>query len=268
MVFKKLSLLFIAFFAFSCLLFSQSLLQKAETGFVKFYLTSANSLTAFDFNGNLYPTGSYSETTSNLLLRYGFSDHLTISADFPFYKTYFLDNSKSSGIGDPVIGFSIGLNQENPLKLAVTANLMIPAGESGQFDNPIPVGWEEYQTQIKFQFEYFPLIIPLSVYGYAGGTLRGNNKNNDLILGLGAGWAIIEPIKISAMIDGKTPIGKIRATPPELNGAGNGLGFTYFTTELNCRILSMDFSYSFRTEIYAQNVSSARQNIFGIGLNF
>lgn len=267
-VFKKLFVYFLFTISISDYLFSQNLLQKAETGFVKFYLTTAKSSTAFDFNGNLYPTASYSEITSNLYLKYGFSDNLTITANVPVNKSYTLGNLNSSGFGDPVIGFTVGLNPENPLLFVVSADMLLPIGDSGSFDNPIPVGWEEYQTQFRLQFQYSPPTSTFTFNGYGGGTWRGNNKNNELIFGFGTDWEILKSLKISSLVDNKIPIGKIRSTPPELNGAANGLTFSYFTTGLSYRLHSLLFSYFFRTEITAQNTSSAGLNSFGIGFLF
>ncbi len=268
MVFKKLLSLFILCVVISIQLSSQEILQKAETGYSKIYLNSASSSTAFDYNGNLYPTNSYSEFSTFLFVKYGFSDNLTISLDAPLYKKFEYGKQKSSGIGDPVISFFLGLNPQSRFNFILSATMLLPIGESGQFDNPIPVGWEEYQTQIKLIIHYSLPKLPISVSAYSGGAFRGNNKNNDLIFGASSEWRVFESLKFSALIDNRFPIGKIRSTPPELNGAANGLGFIYFTTGLSYSIVSMDFSYSFRTQIYAQNVASARLNTFGIGFYF
>ena len=148
-VFKKLFSLFILCVVISIHLSSQEILQKAETGYAKVYFNSAGSSTAFDFNGSLYPTNSYSELSAFLFVKYGFSDNLTISVDAPLYRKFEYGNQKTSGFGDPIIAFFLGLNPQSRFNFILTANMLLPIGESGQFDNPIPVGWEEYQTQIK-----------------------------------------------------------------------------------------------------------------------
>lgn len=243
--------------------------QPEGTGYLKVYGVYATAKNAYNFEGKLYPIENYSDISFRVFIDYGIMKNVSVSVDIPLFQSYSLGIESTSGIGDPLIGLSYALNQEGNYPLTVEWKLRLPLGETGRLDNPIPVGWNEL-SQV-FEVTVGHSFYPVEAYGKLGSFygLRERPLNDEFgwlgELGF-TGW---KPFLLSLKMIGKYPIGNIKTTGAQVNGAANGVSYTALISEVGFMFSEkMGTGYSISTAFGAKNIYSSLTHSFGFWTRF
>lgn len=185
----------------------------------------ASSSTAWNHNQKSYSIPQLTDLKFSTGFEYTLSETARMAAGVTLFTSSKLGNEKSSGLGDGAISFSYGIRPFKSLSLAGTLALRVPFGSPGRLDNPIPSGWDEFQSSFLLSGSWFPFRFPsVSVLMETGATLRGNNKNHEMNAGVGLEFDA-EFVKARVWNRWKFPLGPINATDAPLTGSANGVSW-------------------------------------------
>lgn len=196
----------------------------------------ASSSKAWNHNQKSYSIARLTDLKLSTGFEYTLSESGRMAAAFTFFSNSKLGSEKSQGVGDGAISFSYGYRPIVSLSLAGTLALRVPFGSPGRLDNPIPSGWDEFQSSFLLSGSWFPFRFPsVSVLMETGATLRGNNKNHEMNAGAGLEYKD-QVITARVWNRWKFPLGPINATDAPLTGSANGVSWGMISGNLELQL--------------------------------
>ncbi|MCA0444730.1 MAG: hypothetical protein LCH54_00735 [Bacteroidetes bacterium] len=185
----------------------------------------ASSSTAYNHLQKPYSIQNLTDLKVTGGVVYTISETTRMAAALTLFSNSKLGQETTSGLGDGVVSFSSGFSPVSVLHLAGTVALRVPIGSSGRLDNPIPAGWDEFQTTFLLSWTWYPFQYrPVFLLGEVGATLRENNKNHEMVAGAGLGFDQ-NNLKTRLWTRWKLPLGPINATDAPLTGSANGVSW-------------------------------------------
>lgn len=185
----------------------------------------ASSSTAYNHLQKPYSIPPLTDVKLSGGVVYTISETTRLAAGLTLFSKSKLGNETTTGLGDGAVSFSYGFRPVSALQLAGTVALRVPFGSPGRLDNPIPAGWDEFQTSFLLSGSWMlSQTQPVLLLGEAGATLRGNNKNHDMNAGVGLGFDR-DVLKARLWNRWKVPLGPINATDSPLTGSANGVSW-------------------------------------------